>query len=1132
MLVRRSLARPGLAIVDGEPTPAIVPRLYELLTIAGTGRIAKAPRNSNLNTPTQVLDIHGVYQSVPAGSPIVSHALIKDGEYSTDDVHAPALQHYPADTNYSPHADVRDWPIIALPVVATSTHRIAGQAAYSISGEAFHYSSVFAELTQTGPLICQLLLAPGTADTCRIVIRDTGAGQNNVESFRVGEPMVGGTNAAGTFTPIAVHAVAGGYRYLFSFEPAVAGATMQYRLGTGADDAADTLLVGPAHLGMTRGPWIATAGAPVSRDASAHQFAAGNLNTEAGTVLMHLRFSTDAGVAANLLTDDVNGHGITQTADGRLAITDGTNTAQTAVIDWEAGDEILLCARYDATAATLQLDYRPKDEPIWVTGTPIAFAGGFGAGATVWQFAHDHPEPIELLDLQFWPIAITDARRNGWRYIATNLNYYYLNDALSLATRFEIEDPAPRLGIVETLGLAAPAPRYTVYKEIGAVAGMASKLAQIQAIRAAVKGAFYISPRAYQGGFLAPGAETQPNFGITFSTTGPATENHEFYAGHWMYLQGTTLVDAINATQLTCRIPDGEQSRIDVGQDCVLYDGPAGSFANAEHVRVKSKTQDGAEWIIEFESDLDGFFDGRAYKSQRSAHGAGAILAQHCIGVGGGTHHNWAFNTSTACPLDSADRTFADALVVWCQANITLNNLGNESGVNYTAIYFDADQPVLSVSATRLDLRNDLTVQQKGITDAGVNLWAEGLELLYQAFAAAFPDHHILTGMKDSRGHGVCHGGQIEAAFSGGTDDGTGYGGFEPRICDYGHTGDGNGGFDDTFRAYIVGRNYYQGRPTGRMHCLSKAATALYPIHYSSNPPPDNSQFRLPFAATLLDDGLFAQQNSSEYPCPWYDEGAVDTTPGSPTYGHAIPVSDTDSSAAVAAGDWLGWGQGPYRRLYDLSIFAPANNLFANRDFAAGTTDWVVGNLTHSIDSVDAPKGVGQSLRIDGHVVYTRNAGEAYVRSPVVTLEAGKEYTVCFAAKADQMRTIVARMQSARFTYLITPDWTRIVHTFKATVSGTFRLELNMGVENIGLRVADFYCFEGNANVFRRDFDGGIVVVNATPSERTIELGSQFMRIKGTGQDPINDGSMVTSVTLPPYDAAILVRPDPLAVAA
>ena len=69
------------------------------------------------------------------------------------------------------------------------------------------------------------------------------------------------------------------------------------------------------------------------------------------------------------------------------------------------------------------------------------------------------------------------------------------------------------------------------------------------------------------------------------------------------------------------------------------------------------------------------------------------------------------------------------------------------------------------------------------------------------------------------------------------------------------------------------------------------------------------------------------------------------------------------------------------------------------------------------------------------------------------------------------------------------------------------------------------YVFEGNPNVFRRDFDNGIVVVNATPSSKTVNLDGTFKRIKGT-QDAVNNGATLSSVTIPAYDSPLLVRPD------
>lgn len=59
--------------------------------------------------------------------------------------------------------------------------------------------------------------------------------------------------------------------------------------------------------------------------------------------------------------------------------------------------------------------------------------------------------------------------------------------------------------------------------------------------------------------------------------------------------------------------------------------------------------------------------------------------------------------------------------------------------------------------------------------------------------------------------------------------------------------------------------------------------------------------------------------------------------------------------------------------------------------------------------------------------------------------------------------------------------------------------------------------------VWRRDFERGIVVVNATDSNQTIALGQGYEQITGT-QDALNGGKIVDSVTLAPRDGRLLLK--------
>ncbi len=101
------------------------------------------------------------------------------------------------------------------------------------------------------------------------------------------------------------------------------------------------------------------------------------------------------------------------------------------------------------------------------------------------------------------------------------------------------------------------------------------------------------------------------------------------------------------------------------------------------------------------------------------------------------------------------------------------------------------------------------------------------------------------------------------------------------------------------------------------------------------------------------------------------------------------------------------------------------------------------------------------------------------------------------------------------------------------TSSGTAAaamLMLNMGKSVGTIWIDDIKLQEGDRNVYRRDYEGGIALVNATDSAVTVNLNGTFRKIKGTQAPLVNDGSLVTSVTLPPKDGLVLLREAPTPV--
>jgi hypothetical protein len=60
--------------------------------------------------------------------------------------------------------------------------------------------------------------------------------------------------------------------------------------------------------------------------------------------------------------------------------------------------------------------------------------------------------------------------------------------------------------------------------------------------------------------------------------------------------------------------------------------------------------------------------------------------------------------------------------------------------------------------------------------------------------------------------------------------------------------------------------------------------------------------------------------------------------------------------------------------------------------------------------------------------------------------------------------------------------------------------------------------------IYRRDFENGIALNNSTGSTLTVSLGGTFKKLKGTQNPTLNDGALVTSVTIPGHDGIILLR--------
>jgi hypothetical protein len=604
----------------------------------------------------------------------------------------------------------------------------------------------------------------------------------------------------------------------------------------------------------------------------------------------------------------------------------------------------------------------------------------------------------------------------------------------------------------------------------------------------------HISGREYQGYTQSDACFVTA--GVAFNGTGPASQGGpksagcNIYAGHWLYKAGSPLTQPITASSLVLPVEDA--SRFETGQYVVIYDAPAGSFAKAEHALVSSRNLTANTITLQ----------SRGYKSTAYAHAAGAIVAQHVLGQGT-DNLLWAFNFSSKSPKDANGRTWGDFYATWLANNYAKYKGGITTTANVAGIVLDTDF-YFELKPKATDANNDL-VTDNGLSGTGANWLGEGLDQFYNWVATRAPHIYLLSGVHDGRGYESAEGAQGESWVDYGNGDFTP----NPKYLQ----------LNSMFAMYL----YHMGARTrgpALVHNLTKTPTKLYPG--AANPaPPDNRPFRLGLALTLMEDGYFGT-HSRDTADAWWDEYAVDVATGSPNFGKAVPK--TDYARIYQHRGWLGRPTGKFRRVYSDASFAANLSLIPNGTFDSGIANWTPRNVGLAASS-DRMDGTG-ALAISTMNPYKPNIYDADVRSETVNLVAGKGYTIAFSARADEHRDIVVALGSESNVRIpVGPTWRRYVIGFEQATTQTSRLQFQVGRENSAVWLDSVYLFEGNANVFRRDFERGIVIANATPEARTVSLGGTFQRISGTQDPTINNGQSVTSVTLAPYDGILLIRP-------
>lgn len=284
---------------------------------------------------------------------------------------------------------------------------------------------------------------------------------------------------------------------------------------------------------------------------------------------------------------------------------------------------------------------------------------------------------------------------------------------------------------------------------------------------------------------------------------------------------------------------------------------------------------------------------------------------------------------------------------------------------------------------------------------------------------------------------------------------------------------------------------------------------------------PNYRKMRFGLTTALLNDGFFSYEMNTD--------------------GHGslcLLWFDEYDNAGNGRG-YLGQPYGPaYRAMGALKTANQASN--GGLDTQAQLNGWNLSaedGYTASVALDTAQKAMGAG---SARIQVAQAGGEAWrvgLGTRPLRLTAGTEYTISFWAKADQARKIAvwAQRESAPWTrwldypdFPLTTEWQRFEIAVTAAGSdSSASLNFGFGATTGTVWIDGVMLQQGNADVWRRDFGGGIALVNATNSPQTVDLGGEFQKIQGRQDRSVNDGSLVTQVTLPPRDGIILLRTIP-----
>jgi hypothetical protein len=250
----------------------------------------------------------------------------------------------------------------------------------------------------------------------------------------------------------------------------------------------------------------------------------------------------------------------------------------------------------------------------------------------------------------------------------------------------------------------------------------------------------------------------------------------------------------------------------------------------------------------------------------------------------------------------------------------------------------------------------------------------------------------------------------------------------------------------------------------------------------------------------------------------WYDENAVHRLTG-------------QSTTSIANTGWLGRASGPMRQMMWIQPGVEDAGQ-PNPNFETSVSGWVLStNIGATVIRDVSTAGDGLA---SARITMPGNASDpSSVRFTGTTsvLYAPGQYSATFWAKASQPRSIgVLTVNPTTGVPVwwnllnIGTTWKRYQVLFDGT-AGSVKLEFRLGASPGDVWLDDVHFQRGAPNIYRRDFEYGVVLVN--PANRTwdVALERTFRRISGTRDPVVNNGTESNLFSMPPATALFLLKP-------